>query len=263
MEIHPTAIIARGAKIGERVSIGPQVSIGENVEIGDDCIIGQGVHIEGWTKIGPRNRISSYAVLGTPPQDLKFADEKSELIIGADNKIHEFVTINRATTHGGGFTQVGNHNFIMAYVHIAHDCLVGDHVILANAATLAGHVIVEDNVSIGGLTGVHQFVSIGRYAFIGGCSAVSQDIVPYALAQGNHARILGLNLVGLKRQGFSAEQLEHLKQVYRVLFRTHQNRSLAMAFIKENLVLSDEVQHVIAFIEKSRRGMAKGIQPKE
>ncbi|MBN2382907.1 acyl-ACP--UDP-N-acetylglucosamine O-acyltransferase [bacterium] len=263
MSIHPTASIAKGAQLGNGVSIGPMVSIGQNVEIGDDCSIGQGVSIEGWTKIGPRTQVFAYSVLGTPPQDLKFSGEKTELEIGSDNTIREFVTINRATGHGGGVTHLGNHNFIMAYAHIAHDCSVGNHVILANAATLAGHITVEDHVSIGGLTGVHQFVNIGRYAFIGGCSAVSQDIVPYALAAGNHARILGLNLVGLKRQGFSEEQLTALKKVYRVLFRTHHNRSLALAYIQENCEMTPEVKHVLDFIQNSQRGFAKGITSKE
>ncbi|MFC1851110.1 acyl-ACP--UDP-N-acetylglucosamine O-acyltransferase [candidate division CSSED10-310 bacterium] len=262
MNIHETAIIAPGAKVGHNVTIGARAMVGENVEIGNNCKIEPGVIIEGWTTIGPNCHIYPYTVIGTPPQDLKFGGEETKVVIGSDNTIREFVTINRATAHGGGETTIGSHNFIMAYAHIAHDCSLGDHNILANAATLAGHIIVEDHVSIGGLSGIHQFVNLGRYAFIGGCSAVSQDILPFSLAVGNHAMIHGLNVIGLQRQGFSTERLNILKQAFRIFFRSTMNRSQAVDHIKNTFEITPDIEHLLTFIEKSSRGIAKGIKPK-
>lgn len=262
MSIHPTAIVSEGAQIGENVVIGPYAIIGENVVIGDECVIGSGSVIDGWTTLGPRNKISPHVVIGTPAQDLKFSGEKTVVEMGADNTIREFVTINRGTGHGGGITKIGSHNFLMACSHVAHDCQVGDYNIFANAATIAGHIIVEDYVTIGGLSGVHQFCQLGSYSFIGGCSAVSQDILPFALANGNHAIINGLNIIGLQRKGFSEERLNVLKKAYRFLFRAKLNKKDALQKIKEELEQTEDIQHLVRFIEKSQRGYSKGLKPK-
>lgn len=262
MTIHPTACIAPGAQIGDRVTIGPHAVIGENVSIGEECTIGTGAVIDGWTTLGPRNRVSPYVVIGTPPQDLKFTGEKSSVAIGEGNTFREFVTINRATHHGGGVTRIGDNNFIMAYAHIAHDCTLGNNNIMANASSLAGHITVQNNCSIGGLTGVHQFVNIGSYCFVGGCSAVSQDILPFALAAGNHAVILGMNVIGLKRQGFTSERLDLLKKAYRILFRSQYNRTQAVKHIKETFETTPDIELLLNFIAGSQRGFAKGAKPK-
>lgn len=256
MSIDKSAFIHKNAIIGKNVTIAHNAVIGEFVEIEDNCTINAGVVIDGWTKIGKNNKISPYAVIGTPPQDLKFADEKSFLKIGENNIIREFVTINRGTSHGGGETKIGNNNMIMAYAHVAHDCQVGDYNILANAATLAGHVIVENHISVGGLSGVHQFVKIGSFAFIGGCSAVTQDVLPFALAAGNHASIYGFNVIGLQRKGFSKERISIIKKAYKFLFRSKLNVSQAVEKIKSDLEKTEDIKHILSFIESSDRGIA-------
>lgn len=217
--IDPTTIIEEGAQIDKDVTIGPFCRIGANVCIGSGTMIASHCVIEGYTTIGKNNRIFSHAVLGSIPQDLKFGGEKSELIIGDRNTIREFTLFNPGTEHGGMVTKVGSDNLFMGYVHLGHDVKVGNGCILANAATLGGHVELGDNAVIGGLTGIHQFVKIGSYAMVGAGSLVTDDIPPYLLAQGNHAKLIGLNSVGLKRAGFNSDEISALKQAYKMLFR--------------------------------------------
>ncbi len=256
-EIHPTAVIHPKAEIGEDVKIGPFSLIGEHVKIGRGTEVSSHGVIEGWTDIGEDCRIFPFATIGMIPQDLKFGGEKSRIQIGCRNTIREYVTINRGTTGGGGVTTIGNDNLLMAYAHIAHDCHVGDHVVLANAATLAGHITVQDYASVGGLVGVHQFVKIGRYTFIGGCSAVSLDVPPFVTASGNRVKLYGLNVVGLKRRGFSEERLVLLKKAYQILFRSRQTVMDAIKKVRNELTDSPDAQELATFIETSERGVCR------
>lgn len=257
IRIHPTAIVAPSATIGEGVTIGPYSVIGEHVSLGEGTTVGSHVVIDGWTEIGLGCRIFSHAVLGTEPQDLKFRGEKSTLFIGDHSVIREFATINRATAQGGGRTVVGNYNLIMAYAHVAHDCILGEQVILANSANLAGHVTIEDHAIVGGLCGVHQFCRIGRYALVGGCSAVNQDIPPFVKAQGNRPKLYGLNIVGLKRHNFSKEALQSLRRAYRLLFQSGVSIAEAMARVEEEIRDCPEVTYLVQFIKRSQRGITR------
>lgn len=216
--IHPTAIIEPGAKIGKNVKIGPYCIVEKTVTLGDDVTLISHVCVAGHTTIGARTQIYPFASIGHRPQDLKYNGEHSTLEIGTDNMIREYVTIQPGTNGGGMITKVGNHCLFMATSHVAHDCTVGDHVILANNATLAGHVTVADYVIIGGLSAVHQFVRIGAHAMIGGMSGVEQDVIPYGVVVGERARLSGLNLIGLKRRGFSAAEINGLRHAYHEIF---------------------------------------------
>ncbi|MFZ5862124.1 MAG: acyl-ACP--UDP-N-acetylglucosamine O-acyltransferase [Nitrospirota bacterium] len=257
MSRHPTAIIHPGAKLAEDVAVGPYAVIGEHVTVGAGTQIGAHCVIEGWTEIGEACVFSHFVSAGTPPQDLKFGGEESRLIIGHHNTFREFVTLNRGTHHGGGVTRIGNHTFLMAYVHVAHDCTVGDHVIMANAATLAGHIAVGDHAVLGGLTGVHQFTRIGAYAMIGGCSAIAQDVPPFVSATGNRAKLFGLNLVGLKRNGFSEERIAALKKAYRTLFNAHLSMKDALVKAREESKGQPDVETLVRFVETSERGISR------
>ncbi len=257
VRLHPTAVVAPGAHLSEGVTVGPATVIGEHVSIGEGTTIGSHAVIDGWTEIGRGCRIFPHAVLGTEPQDLKFQGEKSYLFIGDHTVIREFATINRGTASGGGKTIVGNHTLIMAYAHVAHDCFLGDHVILANAATLGGHVTIEDYAIVGGLCGVHQFCRIGKYALVGGCSAVNQDIPPFIKAQGNRPELYGLNLVGLKRHDFSKDTLQKLRRAYRLLFQSGLNTSEGMARVEEEIRDCPEVTYLVQFIKFSQRGITR------
>jgi len=240
-------------KIGKNCKIGEGVIIDENVVIGDNCIIEPYAVITGYTQIGDNNHIYSHAVIGSEPQDLKYKGEKTKLIIGNNNKIREFTLINPGTEGGGGVTQIGDNNLLMGYVHIAHDVKIGNNCILANAATLAGHVELEDFVVIGGMTPIHQFVKIGEHAMIGGASAVAQDIPPYCLAEGNRAKLRGLNLTGLRRRFEDRKIIDELKRAYKELFESGKP-------IKEvaNKLLESEnryVRHLAEFVLNSKRGI--------
>jgi UDP-N-acetylglucosamine acyltransferase len=251
--IHPTAIIEEGAILGENVSVGPFAYIGPHVKIGDDTTVAAHAVIEGFTTIGRSNRIFSHTAVGTIPQDLKYAGEESELIIGDDNTIREFTLLNPGTKGGGMVTRIGNHNLLMGYVHLGHDVILGDHCILANGATLAGHVELGDHVVIGGLTPVHQFVHIGDYAMIGGASAVAQDIPPYCLAEGNRAVLRGLNLTGLRRK-IGRDEINALKSAYRELFE----QGKPLQDVAQELFESEEspyVKSLCMFIKTSKRGI--------
>jgi len=254
-QIHPTAIVDQEVKLGAGVTVGPYSLIQGRVVIGSHTHIGSHVVIKEFTTIGANCRIFQFAVLGEIPQDLKFAGEESQLIIGDHNTIREFATMHRGTAGGGGVTRVGNGNLFMAYTHVAHDCLVGNGVIMSNAATLGGHIRVEDHAIIGGLSAVHQFCHIGRYAFIGGCSAVHRDVPPFAMAVGNRAKLVGLNLVGLKRQGFTDSALQNLRRAYELLFLSELNLKEAMTRVRQDFPHDPEIQHLLRFIESSDRGL--------
>ncbi|MDQ1326415.1 MAG: UDP-N-acetylglucosamine acyltransferase [Campylobacterota bacterium] len=253
MSIHPSAIIQDGAKIGKEVTIGPFACIGAGVSIGDGTSVGSHTVIEGDTTIGKNNRIFSHAAIGTIPQDLKYAGEKVQLVIGDNNIIREFTLINPGTKGGGSVTKVGNNNLLMGYVHLGHDVIIGDHCILANGATLAGHVELGNHVVIGGLTPVHQFVHIGDYAMIGGASALAQDIPPFCLAEGNRAGLRGLNLTGLRRK-LQREDIDALKLAYRELFEQgNPLQEIAQKLLEESDC--EQVKNMCKFIITSKRGI--------
>lgn len=255
--IHPTAIIQPGAKLAENVTVGPYSVIGENVVIGSGTTVAAHVVIEGWTEIGCDNRIFQFSSIGADPQDLKYAGEKTTLKIGDRNRIREFVTLNRGTEEGGGMTTIGDDNLFMAYSHVAHDCIVNNHVILANGATLAGHVEVESTAILGGLSAIHQFCRIGSHTMISGGAMVAQDIPPYTVAQGDRAKTVGLNLIGLKRRGFSEETVRGIKKAYRVIFRSGLRLEEALAQVDEEIESTPELGHFVNFIKNSQRGIAR------
>ena len=240
-------------KIGKNCQIGIGAIIDENVIIGDNCIIEPYALITGYTEIGDNNHIFSHAVVGSIPQDLKYNGEKTKLIIGNNNKIREFTLINPGTVGGGGITKIGDNNLLMGYVHIAHDVIIGNNCILANAATLAGHVELEDNVVVGGMTPIHQFVKIGEFAMIAGASALSQDVPPYCLAEGNRAKLRGLNITGLRRKFKNRSDIDEIKRAYKELFESGK----PLKKVAEKLIDSDNeyVKHLAEFVLNSKRGI--------
>ncbi|BAF72066.1 acyl-ACP--UDP-N-acetylglucosamine O-acyltransferase [Sulfurovum sp. NBC37-1] len=251
--IHPTAIVEDGAILGENVSVGPFAYIGAKVSIDDGTSVASHAVIEGRTSIGKNNRIFSHSAIGTIPQDLKYAGEDVELIIGDNNNIREFTLLNPGTKGGGSVTKIGNGNLLMGYVHLGHDVILGDNCILANGATLAGHVELGNNVVIGGLTPVHQFVHVGDFAMIGGASALAQDIPPYCLAEGNRATLRGLNLTGLRRH-IPREEINALKSAYRELFEEGKAlQDVAQRLFEESS--SEKVKNLCKFIKTSKRGI--------
>jgi UDP-N-acetylglucosamine acyltransferase len=257
--VHPTAIVSPRAELGRDVSIGPYAIVGDGVRIGDRTRVGAHVVVEGPTTIGEENVIFPFAALGHPPQDLKYAGEPTELVVGDRNQIREYVTLHRGTVGGGGITRVGSDNLLMVSTHIAHDCHVGDRCILANAATLAGHVTVEDGATIGAFSAVHQFCRVGRQAFIGGASIVVKDALPFSRCQGNHARCFGENAVGLRRKGFSDDEVRNLHRTFRLLLAARLNTTQALDAIRADaaLVGDPNVEYLVAFIESSQRGVIK------
>ena len=259
IEIHPTAIVSPDAVIGTGVTIGPHAVIGDNVSIGPGCSIGPGTQIEGPTVIGCNNRFYGHAAVGTDPQDLKYDGAPTRLTLGDDNRIREFVTLNRGTTGGGGITRIGSRNLLMTGVHIAHDCSVGDEVILANAATLAGHVEVGNSATVGAFCGVHQFCRVGVHAFIGGYSVLTRDVLPFVKTVGirNEAKIYGINSIGLERKGFSETQLKALNSAYRTLFRKGLKLKEAIAQIRAGGELTPDVEVLVGFVETCERGFVR------
>jgi UDP-N-acetylglucosamine acyltransferase len=255
IDIHPTAIVDAAAALADGVTVGPYSIIAGRVTIGPDTKIGSHVVIREFTTIGARCRIFQFAVLGEIPQDLKFRGEESALILGDDNTVREFATMHRGTAGGGGVTRIGRGNLFMAYTHVAHDCQVGNGVIMSNAATLGGHISVGDQAILGGLSAVHQFCRIGSHAFIGGCSAVHRDVPPYLMAVGNRAKLVGLNLVGLKRSGFPDATIQSLRRAYELLFLSEYNQKEAMEMIRQEFPQVPEIQHLLHFLETSERGL--------
>ena len=256
--IHPTAIITPGADLDSGVTVGAYAVIGEHVKIGAGTVVGPHAVIEGRTEIGRDNQIFQFASIGAIPQDLKFHGEETTLKIGDRNRIREFVTIHLGTEDGGGETVVGNDNLFMAYAHVAHDCKVGNHVILANAATLAGHVEIHDFAIMGGLSAVHQFARIGCHVMASGGSMVAQDIAPYSLVQGDRAKTVGVNLTGLKRRGFDEQALSHIKKMYKLVFRSNLKLEEAITRIEAELdPVAGEVKTYLEFLKGSTRGLAR------
>ncbi len=257
MSVHPTALVDPQAELGEGVSIGPFAVVGPQVRIGPGTGVGSHTVLEGQTEIGAECQIGSHVVIGAPPQDVKYHGEPTQVVIGEGTIVREFATIHRASTGGSGITRVGPHCFIMAYAHVAHDCQLAEQVIMANQASLAGHVEIGRYALLGGMTGVHQFVRIGEFAFLGACSAVLQDIPPYVKAQGNRAKPFGLNGVGLRRHGFSADSILALKEAYRIVFASGSNTSQALAQVEERFGGVPEVRRFVDFIKRSARGISK------
>jgi len=257
MKIHPTAIISPDAHLEEGVEIGPYSIIGSDVKIGKNTLIGPHTVIDDYTHIGEGNRIFQFCSIGAPPQDLKFGGEKTRVIIGNFNTIREFVTIHRATTADIGVTIICDHNLLMAYTHVAHNCKLDNNIIMSNAATLAGHIHIEDYAIISGLTGIHQFCRIGEHCMIGGASAVVKDIPPYVIAQGNHAKLFGLNLIGLKRRNFSEKTIKAISEAYRIIFRSKLLLEDAIKKAEAEVENLPEVNHFIKFIKESERGVCR------
>jgi UDP-N-acetylglucosamine acyltransferase len=256
--IHPTAIIDPKAEIGEGVEIGPYSVIEKEVFIGEGTKIGPHVVIREGTQIGKRCQIFQFASIGEAPQAFFYRGEKTSLQIGDQNIIREFVTLHRGTVKGGGKTIIGSDNYFMAYSHVAHDCQIGNQVLLANGATLAGHILIEDHASIGGLSAIHQFCRVGTHALISGLTGVPLDIPPYMLAAGSRAKLFGLNIVGLKRHHFSDETLGSLKKAYRIIFRSGLTLEKAIKRIGEDEISQTiEVQHLLHFIQHSKRGISR------
>ena len=255
--IHATAIIDPSARLGNRVEVGPYSVIGANVEIGDGTVIGPHVVIKGPCTIGKDNKILQFASIGEDPQDKKYAGEATQLIIGDRNLIRECCTINRGTVQGGGVTRIGSDNWIMAYVHIAHDCMIGNHIVFANGTTLAGHVTIEDYVILGGFTMIHQFVVLGKYCFTGINSIVLKDIPPYVMTSGQPATPHGLNSEGLKRHGFESDVIHKIKQAYRVLYKEKYLFTDAKDKIRIMGNDCDALKDFSQFLDNSQRGIVR------
>lgn len=257
MKIHPTAIIHAGVVLAEDVEIGPYVIIGDNVKIGAGTTVGPHTTIDGYTTIGENCSIAQFVTIGAPPQDLKYRGSPTAVEIGNGNVIREYVTIHRGTENGGRVTRLGDHNFLMAYTHIAHDCTVGSHVIFANGATLGGHVEIQDHAVIGGLVAIHQFTRIGGYAFIGGLSGVIKDIPPYVIASGDRAKLFGLNIIGLKRHNFAPETIETLRAAYKLIVRSPLTLKEAIEATEREVPQISEVRYFISFVKDSKRGIPR------
>lgn len=255
--IHQTAIIDPEAQLHDTVQVGAYSIIGPGVVIDAGTTIGHHVVIDGPTTIGSDCRVFPFASLGLEPQDKKYQGELSRLAIGDHNTVREYVTINRGTDLGGGITRLGNHGWIMAYCHIAHDCIVGDHVTMSNGATLGGHVIVKDFATLGGMTGVHQFCRIGEYAITGGQSMITLDVVPFSIVAGNRAKLGGINYIGLDRRGFSSEEIDIINQAYKIFFKSGLTRDDALARLQEEFRDSDHIRMLVAFIQTSERGVCR------
>jgi len=255
--IHPTAVVSPSAQIGSDCYIGPYVIVGDEATLGERVRIDSHCVIDGRTRVGDDTHVFPFVSIGLPPQDLKFAGESTATEIGQRNRIREFVTIHRGTNGGGGLTKTGDDCFIMAQAHIAHDCALGNNVIMANAATLAGHVIVEDGANIGAYSGVHQFCRVGREAYIGGYSVVVKDALPFALTVGNHAKCYGLNKVGVRRRGYSPETISALHRAFHLLLSAKLNTTQAIERIREEIKNSEEVDELVRFVETSKRGVVK------
>ena len=256
-EIHPTAIVGESAEVGDDCFIGPYSLIGPDVRLGAGVRVDAHAVIDGNTSIGDGTRIFPFVSIGLQPQDLKYGGEKTRTVIGKQNQIREFVTIHRGTAGGGGVTTIGDGNLLMAQAHVAHDCVVGNEVIMANAATLAGHVEVADRANIGAYSGVHQYCRVGREAFVGGYSVVVKDALPFATIQGNHARCYGLNRVGMKRRGYPAKVIGDLNHAFRLLLSSKLNTTQAIERIREEIEDCAEVDLLVEFIESSSRGVVK------
>ncbi|MBQ3442203.1 MAG: acyl-ACP--UDP-N-acetylglucosamine O-acyltransferase [Selenomonadaceae bacterium] len=254
--IHPSAVVSESARLGENVTIGSYCVIGDEVEIGDGSIIGPHAVIEKWTSLGRECRVYQFASVGAAPQDLKFKGERSFTIIGDRTTIREGATIHRATGEDNE-TRIGNDCLLMAYIHVAHNCTLGNHVIMSNLASCAGHATVEDRVVIGGMAGVHQFVKIGRNAMVGGMSKLVQDVVPYTIVDGHPAKVVGLNNVGISRAGVPLESRRLIKKAYKILYRSGLSLPEAIAVIEQEVDSCEEVEHFLRFLRNAERGICR------
>ena len=257
--IHSTAVIDPGADLGEAVEVGPYAVIGAEVQVGDRCSIGSGVQLAGPTVLGPDNRIYSHACIGFDPQDKKFQGERTVLEVGRGNVFREFCTVHRGTGLGGGVTSIGDDNLLMAYVHVAHDCRLGNGTILANNATLAGHVEIHDHATLAAFGGVQQFSRIGAYAYVGGYTVITIDVLPFSRAVGIKAAFLGLNRVGLERKGFSREQMRRVEAALRVLVRSGLNATQALERLRAEHAGDEHVDYLIDFVSSAERGFIKAL----
>jgi UDP-N-acetylglucosamine acyltransferase len=255
--IHPTAVVSAKARIGYDCFIGPYCIVGDEVVLSDNVRLESHCVIDGRTTIGAETHVFPFVSIGLASQDLKYKGEPSETRIGARNKIREFVTIHRGTAGGGMITRIGDDCLIMAQAHVAHDCLIGDGVIMANAATLAGHVVIEDRANIGAYSGIHQFCRVGKEAYVGGYSVVVKDALPFALTVGNHAKCYGLNITGMKRRGYPRATIDALHHAFHLLLSAKLNTSQALERIRQEITGSPEVSYVLSFIEQSNRGVTK------
>lgn len=256
-KLHPTAVVNPEAQLHDTVEVGPYAVIGPHVKIGEGTKVGPHAVIEGRTTIGKRNRIFQLCSVGAVPQDLKYAGEDTQLVIGDDNTVREFATLHIGTAGGGGVTRIGNKNLLMAYSHVAHDCQVGNGCILSNSANIAGHVQIADHVILGGLSAVHQFTRIGKHAFIAGGSMVAMDVPPYCTAQGDRAELAGLNTVGLSRHGFSEDQIARVKDAYRILFRSKLGLNEAISKLRAEHGGHVEIDELLQFVAGSTRGLTR------
>jgi UDP-N-acetylglucosamine acyltransferase len=257
MDIDARAVVSPHAKLDPSVKVGPYCTIGDRVTIEQDTILVSHVSIEGRTRIGARNRIYPFVSIGSPPQDTGYKGEDTRVSIGDDNIIKEYTTINRATTKQNWETVIGNGNFIMAYSHIAHDCRLGNKIIMSNLTTLAGHVTTGDHVNFGGLAAVHQFVRIGAYVFVGGKAAVERDVPPFMITAGDRARLYGINRIGLSRQGFSQETIDSLKKAYKIIWRDNKRLSDGVDQVRKEMELFPELEMLLDFLGDSKRGIMK------
>jgi len=255
-KIDKNAIVSEKARLDSSVIVGPYAIIGPDVEIGADTTIDAFAQVIGNTKIGKNCHIFSHAVIGNPPQDLKYRGEQSFLIVGDNNIVREFVTMNLGTEKGSK-TVIGNNNLIMAYSHIAHDCIIGNNNVLANCATLAGHVTIEDKVTIGGLVAIHQFCRLGMLSIVGGCSKVVQDVAPFSMSDGHPSVTCGLNLIGMKRANFSLETVRVLKKAFKIIFFEGHTFDKAEELVKKELPLTKELSYLLSFISSSKRGLGR------
>lgn len=249
-DVHPSAVVADGAVVADSATVGPFCMVGERVRLDEGVVLVSHVVVDGQTQIGEGTRVYPFSSIGTPPQDLKYRGERSRLEIGANTTIREHVTINPGTEGGGMWTRIGNHCLLMVGAHVAHDCLIGDHVILVNNATLGGHVIIEDWAIIGGLSAAHQFTRIGRHAMVGGMSGVEADVIPFGSVAGNRAKLQGLNIVGLKRRNFSRETIHALRNAYRILFAREGTMAERLDDVAQMFADDEAVMEIVRFIRK-------------
>ena len=254
---HVTAHIHKLAELGKGVVIGPNAVIGPHVQLGDGVKVGAGAIVTGNTVIGKETVVSPYATVGSAPQDLKYAGEDTKLVVGEYNQIREYVNISIGTSDGGGVTSIGNHNLIMVYSHVAHDCHIGNHCVLANSVQLAGHVIVKDHVIFGGMSGAHQFVSFGERVMVGAGSIVVQDVPPFCMVQGDRAKITGLNTIGLNRAGLTAEEINHVKLMYKFVYNEYLTVDAAIQKIEQEIPISEYRKQFTSFLKSCERGICR------
>ena len=256
--IHPSASVAASAKLARGVTVGAFAVVGEEVELGEDCVVHPHAVVYGPSRFGAANVFHAFCVVGGDPQDYSFTGERTELIAGDRNIFREYVTVNRGTKKGGGVTRLGDENFLLAYTHIGHDCRIGGNNLFVNAATLAGHVTVEDFATVGALSPVHQFCRVGRYAYIGACTVIVQDVPPFSrVVTERRTKSFGPNSIGLERKGFSAERIESLQRAFRLLSRSKMNTTQALAEMRTQFADSEDVRELVKFIETAERGMVK------